>query len=70
MGSSSTARILRLALAVIGLDQVTKLLVLKYLGFAEEKTVVTGFFKLVHWGNTGAAWSMFTGNNGVLASFQ
>jgi len=67
MGSTATARIIRLALAVIGLDQLTKLLVLKYLGFAEEKTVVAGFFKLVHWGNTGAAWSMFTGNNGLLA---
>jgi signal peptidase II len=67
MGPTSTARIARLALVVLGLDQLTKLLVLKYLGFAEEKAVVAGFFKLVHWGNTGAAWSMFTGNNGVLA---
>ena len=60
-------RILNLALAIIVLDQLTKLLVLRYLGFAEEKTIVEGFFKLVHWGNTGAAWSMFSGNNGLLA---
>jgi signal peptidase II len=63
----SNWRILYLALAIIIFDQLTKLLVLKYLGFAEEKIVIDGFFKFVHWGNTGAAWSMFSGNNGVLA---
>jgi len=68
MRPKSNWLILRLALAIVLLDQLTKLLVLKYLGFAEEKTIVTGFFKLVHWGNTGAAWSMFSGNNGVLAA--
>lgn len=60
-------RILNLAMAIVVLDQLTKLLVLRYLGFAEEKSIVEGFFKLVHWGNTGAAWSMFSGNNGLLA---
>ena len=29
--------------------------------------MIDGFFKFVHWGNTGAAWSMFRGNNAVLA---
>src|SRR5436190_23741472 len=56
-----------LALVVIAFDQLTKLLVLNYLGFAEEKVILNGFFKLVHWGNTGAALSMFRGNNGILA---
>jgi signal peptidase II len=28
---------------------------------------VDGFFKFVHWGNTGAAWSIFRGNNELLA---
>jgi signal peptidase II len=51
-------------MAVVGLtvlvfDQLTKLLVLRYLGYAQEKVVVDGFFNLVHWGNTGAAWSLF-----------
>ena len=68
MKPQSNWRLLHLALSVILLDQLTKLMVLKYLGFAEEKTVIAGFFKLVHWGNTGAAWSMFTGNNRVLAA--
>ena len=64
---SFNARIAVLAVAIFALDQLTKFFVLKYLGYAEEKVVVPGFFKLVHWGNTGAAWSMFRGNNGVLA---
>ncbi len=64
---NSNWRIGLLALAVFVLDQVTKLVVLNTLGFAEEKVVVPGFFKLVHWGNTGAAWSLFRGNNAVLA---
>src|ERR1043165_798202 len=60
-------RIAFLALGVLVFDQLTKLIVLRYLGFAEEKVIFTGFFKFVHWGNTGAAWSMFRGNNGLLA---
>ncbi len=60
-------RIASLAIAVILVDQLTKLLVLKFLGFAEQREIVHGFFRLVHWGNTGAAWSMLTGYNGVLA---
>jgi len=60
-------RIAVLALVVVLFDQITKLVVLKYLGFTQEVVVIDGFFKLVHWGNTGAAWSMFRGNNGVLA---
>lgn len=60
-------RILWLALAIIASDQLTKLLVLKHLGVAQEKLVIEGFFKFVHWHNTGAAWSMFSGYNGALA---
>ena len=60
-------RIAVVAVIVIFFDQVTKFLVYNYLGFAEDKIIFDGFFKLVHWGNTGAAWSMFRGNNGILA---
>ena len=67
MMRNSNWRVFNLALVIILFDQVTKLMVLKYLGFAEEREVIKGFFKFVHWGNTGAAWSMFSGNNGVLA---
>jgi signal peptidase II len=60
-------RIALIALLVIALDQLTKQIVLRLLGYAQEKVVIEGFFKFVHWGNTGAAWSMFRGNNGLLA---
>jgi len=60
------------AAAALVLDQLTKLAVLKYLGYAQEKVVIDGFFKFVHWGNTGAAWSLFNqfaGSNQLLAIF-
>ena len=64
---TSTQRISRLAGAVFLTDQLTKLIVLKLLGPNEERLVVDGFFKFVHWQNTGAAFSMFRHNNGILA---
>ncbi len=60
-------RIAMIAVLVIALDQLTKQLVLRFLGYAQEKVVIDGYFKLVHWGNTGAAWSLFRGNNELLA---
>ena len=63
----SNRRIAALALVVFALDQLTKWLVLRTLGDYDEKIVVAGFFKFVHWGNTGAAWSLFSGNNNALA---
>lgn len=56
-----------LALAVFACDQLTKLVVLHFLDHAEEKIVLSGFFKFVHWTNTGGAWSLFRDNNGLLA---
>jgi len=60
-------RIAAIGLLVIALDQLTKQIVLRVLGYAEEKVMIPGFFKFVHWGNTGAAWSLFRGNNNLLA---
>ncbi|HOX55307.1 MAG TPA: signal peptidase II [Candidatus Paceibacterota bacterium] len=60
-------RIAMIALLVIAFDQFTKQLVLRFLGYAQEKVVIEGFFKFVHWGNTGAAWSLLSGNNELLA---
>jgi len=60
-------RIALIAVLVIALDQVTKQIVLRFLGYAQEKVVIEGFFKFVHWGNTGAAWSLLRGNNELLA---
>jgi signal peptidase II len=56
-----------LALAVLALDQFTKWLVLRSLNEGGERIIIPGFFKFVDWGNTGAAWSLFRGNNGILA---
>jgi len=65
--NTSTARIAVIALVVIAFDQFTKLLVNRLLGENDEKVIIDGFFKFVHWGNTGAAWSLFVGKNGLLA---
>jgi signal peptidase II len=69
MGSFGTPnrRIVWIALVLVAVDQLTKHIVLRYLGYAEEKVIIDGFFRLVHWGNTGAAWSLFRGNNSLLA---
>ena len=63
----SNRGIAALALGVFALDQFTKWRVLHHLDLGDEKIVIPGFFKLVHWGNTGAAWSLFSGNNAALA---
>ena len=47
------------ALALVVLDQATKLLVLKYIGLHDRVTVIPGFFDLTHLTNKGAAWGMF-----------
>jgi signal peptidase II len=70
--SGPTRRLAFIALAVLAFDQITKLLVLRYLGYAQEKVVIDGFFNLVHWGNPGAAWSLFNryaSSNMYLAAF-
>ena len=60
-------RIAALALFILALDQFSKWLVLNLLEPGDEKIIINGFFKFVHWGNTGAAWSLFRGNNSALA---
>jgi len=66
--SKANRRIAALALFILALDQFTKWLVLKTIPEYQERVVVPGFFNLVHRDNTGAAWSLFTGNNAVLAA--
>jgi signal peptidase II len=65
--SKSTRRILALAFSIFALDQFTKWLVLHSIYEGDEITVIPGFFNLAHRANTGAAWSLFTGNNTLLA---
>lgn len=61
-----------LAGLVLGLDQLTKnwidaRLALGSYGPGAHIVVLPGFFNLVHVGNTGAAWSMFSGRSTGLA---
>ena len=67
MNFGSNQRIFTVAALIVFFDQITKFAVLRYLDYAHERVVIDGFFKFVHWGNTGAAWSMFHGNNEMLA---
>jgi signal peptidase II len=52
-----------LSLPLLGLDQLTKWLVRQQIPYGSEVPVIPGFFSLVHVSNTGAAFSMFPGNN-------
>ncbi len=45
------------------LDQVTKILVLRYIPFQESIPVISGFFNLTHVYNTGAAFGMLHDSN-------
>jgi signal peptidase II len=66
--STPNRRIAAIALLILAVDQISKAIVLRFLpNVWDEKTVVEGFFKVVYWENTGAAWSSFTGKNGLLA---
>jgi signal peptidase II len=67
-----TKRMAGVAAATLLVDQVTKLLVYRSVAYGDEKVVLEGFFRLVHWGNRGAAWSLFNrlaGSNEMLALF-
>jgi signal peptidase II len=67
-------RLITIAAAVLALDQAAKAWILAHLplgAYGEEAgaiPVVRGFFYIVHVGNTGAAWSIFTGRSLVLAA--
>lgn len=65
--SKSTRRIAALALCVFTFDQFTKWLVLRFTVEGDEIVIIPGFFNLANRANTGAAWSLFTGNNAILA---
>ena len=61
-----------LAVAVLVLDQVTKFAIVRALplgayGEPYHIAIIPGFFNLVHVGNTGAAWSLFSGKSTMLA---
>ena len=49
-----------LALALAAADQGSKWWILNQFALGEHQTVIAGFFDLVYWRNTGAAWGMFS----------
>jgi signal peptidase II len=59
-----------LAALVFLLDQLTKWIVIQSMVLGAERVVLDGFFRFVHWGNTGAAWSVFRHRNDWLAGFS
>jgi signal peptidase II len=67
-------RLLLVAAAVVALDQWSKNWIVHHLAFGAYGadygaiTVVPGFFYIVHVGNTGAAWSIFSGRSLMLAA--
>jgi signal peptidase II len=61
-------RVALIAAAIVILDQLTKLLVVRFIGGDESRVIVDGFFNLVNSSNTGAAWGIFRDRNVVLAA--
>jgi signal peptidase II len=70
MPMTANQRTAGVALMVLALDQLTKWAVIKTMALGAETVVLDGFFRFVHWGNTGAAWSVFRHRNGWLAVFS
>jgi signal peptidase II len=56
-----------IAVAIVIADQLTKLLVLRNVDSECPVVVIDGFFRLVNWTNTGAAWGTFRDSNTLLA---
>lgn len=56
-----------LAVLVIGLDQLTKWLVITHISATETITVLPGLFDFVNVQNTGAAFSILSGNTLILS---
>jgi signal peptidase II len=59
-------RIFLIATFALLLDQITKEIVVRTLRYGGEYILIEDFFRFVHWGNTGAAWSLFRNNNVAL----
>ena len=64
-----------IALTVLALDQASKIWIVMQVPFdpmhshgaGSDIEVIRGFFYIIHVGNTGAAWSMFSGRSVTLA---
>jgi len=63
-------RIVPIAILIALLDQLTKQLVVRLIDPGDPVPVVDGYFRLVNWGNTGAAWGLFQNSNLILATIS
>ncbi|MGH7996043.1 MAG: signal peptidase II [Opitutaceae bacterium] len=69
----SYRRFWTIAVLVLACDQASKGWIATHLAYPTFGpadggiTVIPGFFYVIHVGNTGAAWSMFTGRSAILA---
>lgn len=57
-------------LPLYALDQATKWWIVHHFELGERRTVMVDFFYLVYLGNTGAAFSVFTGNNAFFVALS
>ena len=55
-----------IAATIAALDQFTKCLIVRFIRPEETRVVIAGFFDLVNWRNTGAAWGLLRDYNLVL----
>ncbi|MCG3148321.1 MAG: Lipoprotein signal peptidase [Verrucomicrobiae bacterium] len=60
-------RLVPIAILIAVLDQLSKLAILHTVDPNYPVVVIPGFFRLVNWGNSGAAWGLFHDSNMVLA---
>ena len=61
--NSSLLPWLGIAAIVILLDQITKAMILRTMAIGDSHTI-TSFFNIVHWRNTGAAFSFLHASSG------
>ncbi|HBA37185.1 MAG TPA: signal peptidase II [Firmicutes bacterium] len=59
-------KIFMVAVAVLMIDQLSKILVGSFIGYGESVVLIDGFASLVNISNTGAAFSMLEGRTGFL----
>src|SRR4051812_38545037 len=59
-----------IALPCYALDQLTKWWVVRSIPFDSGREIVPGFFDLVYWGNTGAAFGVMKNNNVFFVSLS
>lgn len=60
-GENMRKREVLLILAVVALDQITKYAIEAQLSLGQSNEIIKGFFSLTYARNTGAAWSILTG---------